>query len=162
MIIAQDTIVSFHYRLSDAAGDALEDSYDDEPVAVLLGHKNIIVGLEEAMEGKQAGDTFTVSVAPEKAYGIRREGSQQRIPIKHLMDKNKRKLKPGAVVTVQTEQGPRQVTVVKAGKFNIDVDTNHPFAGKTLNFEVEIIDVREASAEEKAHGHAHGAGGHHH
>jgi len=66
------------------------------------------------------------------------------------------------VVSVQTNQGVRQVTVVKVGKFNVDADTNHPLAGKTLTFDIEIMEVRAASAEEKAHGHAHGVGGHQH
>ena len=63
---------------------------------------------------------------------------------------------------VRTEQGTRQVTVVKVGKFNADCDLNHPLAGKSLGFEVEVVSVRPASAEEVAHGHAHGVGGHHH
>lgn len=161
MVIAEDTVVSFHYRLSES-GVAVEDSYDDEPMAILYGRGNIIVGLEEAMLGKQAGDKFTVTVEPEKAYGQPKDGMQQRVPIKHLLEKNKRKIKPGVIVAVQTEQGPRQVTIIKAGKFNVDVDGNHPFAGKTLTFEVDIIDVKQATAEELSHGHAHGVGGHRH
>lgn len=160
MQIEKNKVISFHYRLTDEEGTEIENSYDGDPVAYLHGYRNIIQGLEQAMAGKQSGESFTTTVEPELGYGLRKESSVQRIPIKHLMTKGK--LKPGMVVAVQTEHGARQVTVVKVGKFNVDVDTNHPFAGKVLNFAVEILDVRDASAEEIAHGHAHGVGGHHH
>lgn len=164
MIIDKDKVVSFHYRLTEENGQEIENSYDGEPVLFLQGHKNIVAGLEKAMEGKQAGDKFSATVAPAEGYGERNEANQQRIPIKHLHGdkKSKAKLRPGMVVSVETEQGPRQVTVVKAGKFNVDVDSNHPLAGRTLVFEVEVVDVREATAEETSHGHAHGVGGHQH
>lgn len=160
MLIEQNKVVLFHYRLSDEQGEAIENSYDGDPVAYLHGHRNIIQGLEQAMLGKQAGDSFETTVPPEMGYGLHKENHGQRIPIKHLLTKGR--LKPGMIVSVQTEHGPRQVTVVKVGKFNVDVDTNHPFAGKVLHFAVEIVDVRDASKEEIAHGHAHGVGGHHH
>ncbi|WP_369821112.1 peptidylprolyl isomerase, partial [Oleiphilus sp. HI0067] len=88
----------------------------------------------------------------------------QRVLIKHLMGDKKQlaRLKPGMTVGINTEQGARQATVVKAGKFNVDVDTNHPLAGKDLTFDIEIISIREATKEEISHGHAHGVGGHHH
>jgi len=107
------------------------------------------------------GDKLTVTLPPEKAYGPRQENAEQRIPIKHLLDKSKR-YKVGQVVTVNTDQGHRQVQIVKVGKFNVDVDTNHPLAGITLEFTVDIQEVRDATAEEQQHGHAHGAGGHQH
>jgi FKBP-type peptidyl-prolyl cis-trans isomerase SlyD len=161
MQIEKDCVVSFHYQLTDDAGKALESSRDDGvPAAYLHGHRNIIRGLEESMEGRKAGDTYTVTVEPSQGYGLRREGSQQRVPIKHLL--NKGKIKPGQIVSIQTEKGVRQGLAVKVGKFNVDVDTNHPLAGKTLVFEVEVIEVRKASAEEISHGHAHGVGGHQH
>jgi FKBP-type peptidyl-prolyl cis-trans isomerase SlyD len=161
MQIVKDKVVEFHYQLRDIEADIIvERSYGGDPVACLIGHRNIIDGLEQAMLGKSAGDRLTVALQPEQAYGTRKEGSKQRIPIKHLMTKGK--LKPGMVVHVQTDQGARQVVVEKVGKFNVDVDTNHPLAGKALEFDIEIIDVRDATAEEISHRHAHGAGGHHH
>lgn len=160
MQIERDKVVSFHYRLSDDQGNELENSRDNDPVAFIQGHRNIVRGLEEAMEGRKAGETFSVTLSPEHAYGSRREESQQRVPIKHLL--NKRNIKVGQVVSIQTDKGARQGTVLKVGKFNVDVDTNHPFAGKTLSFDVEVLDVRSASAEELSHGHAHGVGGHQH
>lgn len=164
MNIAQDSVVAFHYRLSEEGGSEIETSRDGSPSLYLHGHKNILPALEAAFEGRTSGDTFSVTLSPEEAYGTRRESHLQRIPIKHLMSSGtgKVKPKPGMVVSVQTNQGIRQVTVVKVGKFNVDADTNHPLAGKTLTFDIEIMEVRGASAEEKAHGHAHGVGGHQH
>lgn len=163
MKISEKTVVQFHYTLRDEdTGVEIENSRDSEPVAYLHGSDNIISGLEKAMEGHETGDTFTVVVEPQDGYGLRNENNQQRIPVKHLMVKKNARLKPGMVVSVNTDHGPRQVVVIKAGKFNVDVDTNHPLAGKRLGFEGEIVDVREATEEEVAHGHAHGVGGHHH
>ncbi|HEY6131596.1 MAG TPA: peptidylprolyl isomerase, partial [Halioglobus sp.] len=84
----------------------------------------------------------------------------QRVPIKHLLFKGK--LQAGAVVQLSTSDGLRAVTVIKAGRHSADIDTNHPLAGQTLVFDIEVVDTRSASAEELAHGHVHGAGGHHH
>jgi FKBP-type peptidyl-prolyl cis-trans isomerase SlyD len=164
MLIAADKVVSFHYRLSEPGQAVAEDSRDDQPVVYLHGHHNMISGLEEALTGKQAGDKFTVTLPPEKAYGERRDDAVQRISLKHVLNSGNKKAayKPGMVVQVSTEHGPREVTVVKAGLKTIDVDINHPLAGKTLNFEVEVVEVRDATAEEIEHGHVHGAGGHHH
>lgn len=164
MSISKNKVVQFHYILRDESDNnsELETSRTGDPILYLHGHSNIIGGLESAMEGKQAGDIFTVSVAPEQAYGVRDESRQQRVPVKHLHVSKNTKLKPGMVVHIQTEQGSVPATVIKAGKFTVDVDTNHPLAGRQLGFDVEIMDVREASEDEIAHGHAHGVGGHHH
>lgn len=164
MQITKDCVVTFHYRLSDTEGQELESSKGGDPVAYLHGHGNIIKGLEKSLENRESGDVFTASVSPEEGYGPRNENATQRVPIKHLLGDKKSlsKLRPGMVVTINTEDGQRQVVVIKAGKFNVDVDTNHPLAGKTLNFDIEVDDVRKATEEELAHGHAHGIGGHHH
>lgn len=159
MQITKDTVVQFHYTLSDETG-VLENSRSQDPVLYLQGHGNLIEGLEKSMEGHQAGDKFNVTLAPADAYGERSEDSIQSVQVKHLM--GAKKWKPGMVAVVNTEQGQRQVTVVKVGMFKAEVDTNHPLAGKTLSFEIDVIDVRAASAEEIEHGHAHGVGGHHH
>ncbi|OUS36732.1 peptidylprolyl isomerase [Oleispira antarctica] len=160
MAIAKDTVVQFHYTLKDADGTVIEASHGNGPMAYLHGHGNIIPGLEEEMLGKEAGAEFIVTVAPEKAYGQRDESAKQRVPMKHLQ--GAKKWKKGMVAHVETEQGQRQVTVIKVGKFMVDVDANHPFAGKELTFEVKVEDVRDATAEEIQHGHAHGLGGHQH
>lgn len=110
------------------------------------------------------GDTLHLTLTPEQAYGEHKEGQQQRVPIKHLqgLPKGVRNWKPGMVAVVQTDQGMRQVTVVKPGLKMVLVDTNHPLAGKTLTYDIEVVSVRPATDEEIAHGHAHGVGGHHH
>jgi len=159
MLISNNTVVEFHYSMSE--GDKLiESSKDGETVILLHGHKNMLDGVEAAMEGKQAGDSLEVTLTPEQAYGPVREDSIQRIPLKHLQ--GAKKWKPGMVATVESNQGRKQVTVVKVGRFNVDCDINHPLAGKTLSFAIEIIAVREGTGEEISHGHVHGRGGVHH
>ncbi|WP_369983283.1 peptidylprolyl isomerase [Thalassolituus sp.] len=160
MNISKDTVVQLHYTLKDEDGQQIESTAGHDPIAYLQGHKNMIPGFEEAVESKQAGDKLDITVTPENGYGHRVEGSVQRVPVKHLRGASK--WKKGMVASVFTEQGERQVTIVKVGRFMADVDTNHPFAGKTLHFNVEILGVRAATAEELEHGHAHGVGGHQH
>ncbi|MBT8062968.1 MAG: peptidylprolyl isomerase [Xanthomonadales bacterium] len=160
MNIENGKVVSFHYTLFNEQGEQLESSQGSDAMSYLHGASNIIAGLENAMAGRRAGDKFTVTVQPAEAYGERKDNHIQRIPIKRLG--NNPRPKPGQVLNFQTNQGPVQVTVVKVGKFNLDVDANHPLAGQTLTFNVEVTAVREATEEETSHGHAHGAGGHHH
>ena len=160
MNIEKNCVVQFHYSLKDESGEVLESTEGKDPMAYLHGHKNMIVGLEKQMEGKSEGDKFTAQVEPKDGYGERKEGSTQRIPLKHMH--GAKKWKKGMVATVQTDQGQRQVVVQKVGKFNADCDLNHPLAGKNLSFDIEVISVREATGEEIVHGHAHGVGGHHH
>jgi FKBP-type peptidyl-prolyl cis-trans isomerase SlyD len=158
--VAENSVVYFHYTLRDEAGEQLETSRDGEPSACLHGAGTIIPGLEAAMEGKAAGDVFTATVTPEEAYGPRQADRIQRVPVKHLLFRGK--LRPGMAVQLNTGDGRLPVTVVKVGRHTADVDTNHPLAGQTLTFDIEIMEVRAATAEETAHGHVHGPGGHHH
>jgi FKBP-type peptidyl-prolyl cis-trans isomerase SlyD len=156
MLIEKNAVVRFHYTVTETGHAQLESSKEGEPLTVLVGHGAIIPGLEEAMLGKQAGDKVAVTVAPEQAYGQRRDGMTQRIPKK--LFKNA-KLVNGQQVVLPTEMGPRAMTILKVGMSVVDVDLNHPMAGKSLDFDVEIIDVRAATEEEIAHGHVHGEGG---
>jgi FKBP-type peptidyl-prolyl cis-trans isomerase SlyD len=158
MKIANDHVVHLHYTLTDSAGRQLESSQGGAPMSYLHGHNNIIVGLEEALTGKAAGDRLTVTVPPEKGYGMRRPDMVQRVPVKHLQ--GAKTWRPGMVAVVQTEQGARQVQVVKVGRFMADVDFNHPMVGETLTFDVEVVSIRPADAEEIAHGHVHEHGRH--
>ncbi|MCD7099373.1 peptidylprolyl isomerase [Stenotrophomonas sp. MMGLT7] len=159
MKIEKDRVVRFHYTVSEVGQEPIESSKDRDPLTILIGHGNIIPGLENAMTDKQAGDSFGVDVSAADAYGERREGMTQRVPKKHF---GNTRLQPGQQVVLQTNFGPRAVTVQKVGMSVVDVDLNHPMAGKDLHFDVEIVDVREATAEEVEHGHVHGEGGHHH
>lgn len=160
MNIGPETVATFHYTLRNEAGDELETSRGADPSAYLHGANNIIPGLESAMTGKSAGDVFSATVAPEDAYGQPDPERTQRVPVKHLVFKGR--LRKGEVVQLNTSQGMRPVTVIKVGRHSADVDTNHPLAGQTLTFDIEIVEVRQASPEELSHGHAHGPGGHHH
>jgi FKBP-type peptidyl-prolyl cis-trans isomerase SlyD len=159
MKIEKDRVVRFHYTVSEVGQEPLESSKEREPLAILIGHGNIIPGLEKAMEGHEAGDSFGVDVPSAEAYGEKREGLGQRVPKKHF---GNQRLVPGMQVVLNTNFGPRAVTIEKVGMSVVDVDLNHPMAGKDLHFDVEIVEVREASAEELEHGHVHGEGGHHH
>jgi FKBP-type peptidyl-prolyl cis-trans isomerase SlyD len=158
--IADDAVVTFHYKLSDAEGSVTESSEPASPVVYMHGHNNIVPGLETEMTGKKSGDKFTATVAPDKGYGERNPNAIQRVPVKHLATKGP--YAAGQMVAVQTRDGLRQAQVVKVGHFNVDLDLNHPLAGKTLTFEIEVVGVRDATAEELAHGHAHGPEGHGH
>ena len=160
MKAASDHVVLFHYDLSDEQGVAIESSRDGDGVAVLMGHRNVIPGVETALSGKQAGDQFQTTVPPALGYGLRREELKERISKKHIISKQKPKV--GETITIRTKSGPRNVMVAKVGNSVIDVDMNHPMAGRTLVFDIEILEVREASEEELAHRHVHGTGGHKH
>ncbi|WP_045770459.1 FKBP-type peptidyl-prolyl cis-trans isomerase [Xanthomonas albilineans] len=152
MKIEKDRVVRFHYTVSEVGQAPIESSRDRDPLVILVGHGNIIPGLESAMLDKVAGDSFAVDVAAKDAYGDHREGLTQRVPKKHF---GATKLQPGSQVILQTNFGPRAVTVQKVGMSVVDVDLNHPMAGKDLHFDVEILEVREASAQELEHGHVH-------
>lgn len=159
MNIAANTIVTLHYSLYDQAGELIEKT-DSSPIAYLHGQNNMIAGFEKALDGKAAGDKFSIELNPEEAYGARNDEALARVPVKHLQ--GAKKWRKGMVAVVNTDQGQRQVTILKVGRFMADVDTNHPLAGKHLRFDVDIIEVRAASAEEIDHGHAHGEFGHQH
>ena len=164
MKIEKDRVVRFHYTLfeggvAEQGSDALETSKDREPLAILAGHGNIIPGLGLAMEGHEAGDSVSADIAAADAYGERRDNLTQRVPKKHF---GEQRLMPGMQVVLNTHFGPRAVTIQKVGMSVVDVDLNHPMAGKDLRFDIEVVEVREATAEELEHGHVHGEGGHHH
>ena len=160
MKIEKDRVVRFHYTVSEPGQEPVESSKDGgQPLAILFGHGNIIPGLEKAMEGREAGESFSAEVAAADAYGERREEMTQRVPKKHF---GKQRLAPGMQVMLNTNFGPRPVTVHKVGMSVVDVDLNHPMAGKDLSFDIEIVEVREADAAEIEHGHVHGDGGHQH
>lgn len=156
MKIERDHVVRLHYTVAEAGGEVIESSREREPLAVLIGHGAIIPGLESALLGREGGDRFEVTIPPDEAYGDRRPGMVQRIPRKHFKG---RRLEVGMQIVVPTQMGPRPVTVEKVGLSVVDVDLNHPMAGKTLAFDVEVVEVRESTAEEREHGHVHGDGG---
>ena len=160
MIAKKDKVVTFHYTLTNAEGEQMESSREGDPITYLHGANNIVTGLEKAMEGHAIKDCFTATLEPEEAYGVRNEDNIQRVGLKRL--KGIGKISVGQILNLQTNKGQVQVTVLKVGRFNVDVDGNHPLAGQQLTFDVEIADIREASKEELEHRHVHGPGGHQH
>ena len=171
MQISKGTVVKFHYRIKDLDGKELESNFSEQAIAYLHGYNNMMPGIEKSLESMSKGDLLEAQLEAEETYGEIQADSEQRISVKHLLgaDKSadkgaekKPKWKAGMTAVVNTEQGQREVTIVKVGKFMVTIDTNHPLAGKTLQFEFQVEDVRAATDEEIEHGHAHGVGGHHH
>jgi FKBP-type peptidyl-prolyl cis-trans isomerase SlyD len=157
MKAGKDKVIALHYTLT-VDGEKVESSHDrDEQLWVLLGHGQLIPGLEAALEGHEAGDTLEVDVAAADGYGERQEGQTQRMSKKYFPQADR--LKPGMVTLLRLKEGgQRAVTVQKVGMSTIDIDLNHPMAGKDLHFDVSVSEVREATEEEAAHGHAHPPG----
>lgn len=160
MKITKDSVVSMHYTLRDQAGTVLDSSEGREPLMFLQGHGQIIPGLEKALDGLAIGDHLDVSIAPEEAYGVRQEELQQDIPLSAFGGVDK--VEVGMQFQAQSPQGPMLITVVEVGEESVKVDGNHPLAGQTLFFAVDIETIRDATAEELEHGHAHAPGHHHH
>lgn len=160
MTIAKDSVVTMHYTLKDDAGQVIDRSQADEPLAYLHGHGNIVPGLERELEGKKVGDKLSVKVAPAEGYGEYDKELVQQVPRRALQSVGN--VKVGMQLQAQTPHGPRIFTVTRVVSDMVTVDGNHELAGKTLNFDIEIVDARAATEEELAHGHVHGAGGHHH
>lgn len=161
MQISTNSVVLIDYTLTNDQGNVIDTSSGREPLAYLQGHQNIISGLESALEGKSAGDRVQVSIAPADGYGERDESLSQSVPRQMFEDADK--VIVGMQFHTMTEQGQQQVvTVTAVDAENVTVDANHPLAGETLNFDVTVVEVREALPEELEHGHVHGPGGHHH
>ena len=157
--IANNHVVSFHYTLTNAEGEQLDKS-QGEPLVYLQGAGNIIPGLEKALLGKTTGDKFTITIPAAEAYGEYNTDLVQEVPAQ--MFQGIENIEVGMQFQAQTDDGVQIVTVKAIEGDNIIVDANFPLAGQDLTFDVEIAEVRDASAEEIEHGHVHGAGGHHH
>ena len=160
MAIEKDKVVSIDYTLTGENGQVLDSSQGREPLAYLHGAGNIIPGLESALEGKNEGDQLNVHVPPDQAYGQRDERMVQ--PVPRTAFQGVADIQPGMQFQASTNAGPRLITVVGVQGDQVTIDANHPLAGATLNFDVKVVNVRDATSEEKSHGHVHGAGGHQH
>jgi FKBP-type peptidyl-prolyl cis-trans isomerase SlyD len=160
MKIAHEKVVSIHYTLTNKEGTVLDSSSGSDPLAYLHGFGNIIPGLENALEGKQKGEKLAVTVEPEQGYGARDEQLVQAVPRSAF--KGVEELAPGMQFQAQGPQGARLVVVTQVAQDVVTVDANHPLAGQTLHFDVEVSEVRDATAEELEHGHVHGPHGHQH
>ena len=157
MQIAQNSVVAFHYTLTNDAGEVLDSSEGRQPLTYLHGAGNIIPGLERQLEGRAAGDKLNVAVSPEEGYGEVQPQLVQEVPRDAFQGVDN--VEPGMQFQADTQGGPLMVTVTKVDNDTVTVDGNHPLAGQKLNFDVEIATVRAASEEEVQHGHVHGEGG---
>ncbi len=160
MSIGQDQVVSIHYVLRDDAGVVIDRSAEGEPLAYLHGRGQLIPGLERELTGRGPGDRLEVRIAPAEGYGEYDRALVQRVPRRAL--KGIGNVRLGMRLQTQTPRGPQAVTVTQLSGDMVTLAGNHPLAGKNLHFQVEVAAVREATAEELAHGHVHGPGGHHH
>lgn len=160
MIIADQTVVLFNFILKNADGEEIDNSAGDDPVAYLHGAGAIVPGLEAAFEGKSAGDKFQVTVPPAEGFGEHDETLPEVVPREEFEESAE--LEVGMQFRVPTDDGESIVTVMEIGDDTVSLDGNHELAGVVLDFDVTIVEVREATAEEIEHGHAHGVGGHDH
>ena len=160
MKIAEKHVVTLNYTLKDNEDNIIDQS-EDGSFCYLHGASNIIPGLENALTGKSSGDELSVSVTPEEGYGPRDDARIQEVPRDAFPPEPA--IEPGMQFNAEGPEGQAvMVTIAKVEGETVTVDGNHPLAGVTLNFDVAIADIREASAEELEHGHVHGPGGHHH
>ncbi len=155
MQISDKKAVSIHYTLTNDAGDKLDSSVGAEPLTYLHGSGNIIPGLENALEGKDVGDKFTVTIPADEAYGDKHPEMIQVVP-KSMFDGMP--VEVGMQFQAEVSNGPGIITVVEINGDEVTIDGNHPLAGEALTFDVEVTDVRDATEDELAHGHVHGEG----
>ena len=161
MTIKENSAVSFHYTLTDDDGQTLDSSAGKDPLAYLHGAGNIIPGLESALAGKSVGDAMVVAVTAAEGYGEVQKELIQEVPRDAFQGVDS--IEVGMQFEAQTGQGGTvPVTVTAVTDEIVTVDGNHPLAGKNLNFDVSIEDVRDATEEELEHGHVHGVGDHEH
>ena len=153
MQISDKMAVSIHYTLTNNAGEKLDSSIGAEPLAYLHGAGNIIAGLEDALNGKTAGDKFNVTIEPENAYGEKQAEMIQIVP-KSMFDGMD--VEEGMQFQAEVSNGPGIITVVQIDGDEITIDGNHPLAGEALTFDVEVLHVRSATEDEVSHGHIHG------
>jgi FKBP-type peptidyl-prolyl cis-trans isomerase SlyD len=158
MQITDNTAVSFHYTLTNNSGEQLDSSIGSEPLLYLHGAGNIIPGLEAALLGKKAGDKLNVSIEPEHAYGLLDENMVQVVSKKMFEGMD---VEIGMQFHADVSYGSGVITITAIDGDDVTIDGNHPLAGEHLNFDVEVVDVRPATADEIEHGHIHGTGCHH-
>jgi len=161
MQIGSETVVTIHYTLTDEKGVVLDSSAGEDPISFVHGAGTMIPGLEKALLGKSAGDALKVSVASADGYGVRDEDLVQKVPRENFPVED---VQVGMHFQTRSPSGPRIVTVLATDNENITVDANHPLAGTTLNFDVQVLEVRAATAEDLAPscGACESCSGHHH
>lgn len=154
MQVAKNTVVAIDYKLSDNNGEVLDASEEGQPLEYVHGGGHIIPGLENALEGKEVGEHVSVQVEPSEAYGQRSEELKQDVPKE--MFQGVEQVETGMRFQAQTQEGTSIVTVTEVGEEQVTVDANHPLAGETLNFEVTVNNIREATENEVETGQVEG------
>jgi FKBP-type peptidyl-prolyl cis-trans isomerase SlyD len=157
--IQQRSVVGIEYTLKNDQGEVLDTSEGHGPLVYLHGLGNLVPGLEKALEGKATGDSLDLTLTPDEGYGQRDEKLVRKLPLRKIHDKNPQ---PGKRYRAELADGHRIALVTGISGDYASIDANHPLAGLTLHFTVKVVEVREATAEELAHGHVHGQGGHKH
>ncbi len=159
-VVEQDSVVSVMYTGTfPESGEVFDSNVNQQPLVFLVGHGNMIEGFEQEMLGAAMGEVREFTLTPERAYGSRDDANVQSIPRSQFPEGME--LEVGMVLGAQSDQGPMQFTVVDVNDEIVIVDLNHQMAGHTLHFSVEVVEIREATSDELAHGHAHGPGHHH-
>ena len=153
MQVEKNKVVEIDYTLKDENGDVLDSSEGREPLSYIQGTGNLIPGVENALEGKSSGEKVEITVPPETGYGVRDDSLLLTIEREKFGEVED--LKPGLRFRMDTPDGPMIFTVVKLDETEVLVDGNHPLAGMTLNFDITVQSVREATTEELEHGHVH-------
>ncbi|MFT5199884.1 MAG: FKBP-type peptidyl-prolyl cis-trans isomerase SlyD [Planctomycetota bacterium] len=159
--IVDGSVVTIHYKLTLEDGQVIDSSEGQEPMAYLHGANGLVPGLESALGGKAEGEKLEVKVTPKEGYGELDPEGVQEVPRNAFPDDADLTAGVQFQATDQ-DDNPIMGTIEAADDKIVKVDFNHPLAGKTLNFDVEVVSIRAATAEEQEHGHAHGAGGHNH
>jgi len=158
MQITNNTAVSIHYTLTNGVGEQLDSSIGGEPLVYLHGLGNIIPGLENALTDKSIGEKFMVSIAPDQAYGVIDKNMVQVVSKKMFEGMD---IEIGMQFHADVSYGSGIITITGINGDDVTIDGNHPLAGETLNFDVEVLDVRPATEDELVHGHVHGSGCNH-
>ncbi len=162
MQIASQKVATIHYTLTNDDDEVLDSSDGGDPLAYIHGFGNLISGLEDQLEGKGAGDRFKASISPAQAYGERDEELLQTLGAENFAGIEDLQVGLQLEATAAGDEESRIVTVVAIEGDEVTVDGNHPLAGETLHFDVNVVAVRDATEDELSHGHVHGPGGHHH
>ncbi|RKG97161.1 FKBP-type peptidyl-prolyl cis-trans isomerase [Corallococcus carmarthensis] len=159
MKIANGRVVALEYRLHLGDGQVIDQSAPGQPLAYLHGHKQIVPGLEGALDGLGVGESKQVVVAPDQGYGNHNPEGVRTVPRSMLPPGFTPQV--GQTLMAQTEDGNIPLRIETVNPDSVVVDLNHPLAGKTLHFDVTVREVRDATQEELTHGHVHGPGGAH-
>ena len=161
ILVGKDTVVTFHYTLKNKDGEVLDTSEGSTPLVYLHGYSQIVPGLEDALVGKTSGVSLQVTVNPAEGYGERRD--EMVITLPRTQGNLPEDIEVDFIVELVSPEGDElPARVVKLTETDITLDANHPLAGETLFFDIQLTDVRVATAEELSHGHVHGPGGHQH